>query len=162
MAALHGAVVIRNGTTLPISVARALQGDPLHNVFMRPGDHVYVPPALGTNITVLGQVGAPQMFPHQAGLRLSQVLAMGGGVTQGADKGDIRVIRGTLDAPRVYQASLSDFVDGDSHDVLMQPGDIVFVTDHAIEDIGEVLGVVSPALSLGLSTVALGISIDRY
>ena len=161
LADLSGAVLIRNGSVQPISVARALEGDPLHNVFMRPGDHLYVPPALGRSVTVLGQVSGPRVFPHQAGLRLSQALAMSGGVTVGADKGDIRVIRGSLEAPRVYQASLADFVDGESHDVLLQPGDIIFVTDHPIEDIGEVLSVISPALSLGFSSLALAISLDQ-
>jgi polysaccharide export outer membrane protein len=161
LADLAGAVLIRGGHTQPISIARALQGDPLHNVFMRPGDHIYVPPALGSSVTVLGQVGAARVMPHQAGLRLSQALAMSGGVLTGADKGDIRVIRGTLEAPRVYQASLSDFVDGEVHDVLLQPGDIIFVTDHPLEDISEVITVISPALSLGLSSMALAVSLDR-
>jgi protein involved in polysaccharide export with SLBB domain len=161
LADLGGAVLIRGGSTQPVSIARALEGDPLHNVFIRPGDHIYVPPAFGRSVTVLGQVGAPRVLPHQVGLRLSQVLAMSGGVTVGADKGDIRVIRGSLEAPRVYQASLADFVDGDVHDVSLQPGDIVFVTDHAIEDVGEVLSVVSPALSLGFSSLALAISLNQ-
>lgn len=161
LADLSGAVLIRGGSVQPISVARALEGDPLHNVFIRPGDHIYVPPALGRSVTVLGQVSGPRVFPHQVGLRLSQALAMSGGVLVGADKGDIRVIRGTLEAPRVYQASLADFVDGESHDVLLQPGDIIFVTDHAIEDISEVLSVVSPALSLGFSSLALAISLNQ-
>lgn len=160
LADLHGAVLMRGGHIQPISIARALEGDPRHNIFMRPGDHIYVPPALGRSITVLGQVGGPRVFAHQAGLRLSQALAMSGGVTVGADKGDIRVIRGTLDKPRVYQASLADFVDGETHDVLLQPGDIIFVTDHPIEDIGEVLAVVAPALSLGFSSLALAVTLQ--
>lgn len=160
LADLQGAVLIRGGHTQPISVARALEGDPLHNVFMRPGDHLYVPPALGRSVTVLGQVGGPRVFPHLPGLRLSQALAMSGGLTVGADKGDIRVIRGSLEAPRVYQASIADFVDGEVHDVQLQPGDIIFVTDHPIEDIGEVLSVVSPALSLGFSSLALAVSLQ--
>jgi len=155
LADLGGAVVTRNGTPLPISVSKALEGDPLHNVYMRPGDSVYVPPELGNSISVLGQVGSPRMVSFRKGLRLSQLLALAGGVTTGADKGDIRVIRGTLERPRVYRASLADFVDGEAHDVLMRPGDIVFVTDHPIEDLGEVVGVISPILSLGLTTAVL-------
>lgn len=161
LADLRGAVLIRGGHTQPISIARALEGDPLHNIFMRPGDHIYVPPALGSSISILGQVATARVLPHQGGLRLSQALAMAGGVMTGADKGDIRVIRGTLEKPRVYQASLADFVDGDVHDVLLQPGDIIFVTDHALEDISEVISVISPALSLGLSSMALAVSLNR-
>jgi polysaccharide biosynthesis/export protein len=158
---LDGAVITRDGQPLPISVAKALAGDPLHNVYVHPGDHVYVPPALGTNITVLGQVGGARVFPYQAGLRLTQALAIAGGITVGGDKGDIRVIRGTLEKPRVYQASLSDVVDGDSHDVALRPGDIIFVTDHPIEDIGEVMAIVAPILSLGLTTALFVTALDR-
>lgn len=153
LADLEGAVVTRAGRTLPISVAKALQGDPKHNVYMHPGDYIYVPPALGSSISVLGQVGAPRIIPYHPGMRLTQAIAMSGGLTVGADKGDIRVVRGTLEAPRVYEASISDYIDGDTNDVTMQPGDIVFVTDHRIEDIGEVVALVSPILSLGLSVV---------
>jgi polysaccharide export outer membrane protein len=151
MADLEGAVVSRGGRPLPISVAKALRGDPQHNVFMHPGDYIFVPPALNSSISVLGQVGAPRLVPFHPGIRLTQTLAMASGVTVGADKGDIRVIRGTLEAPRVYEASLSDYVAGKTNDVSMQPGDIVFVTDHRIEDIGEVIALVSPLLSLGLT-----------
>ena len=33
------------------------------------------------------------------------------------DKNDVRVIRGPMEAPRVYQSSLRDIVDGESYDV---------------------------------------------
>jgi polysaccharide export outer membrane protein len=161
LADLEGAIVTRDGKPLPISVSKALEGDPHHNVYAHPGDYIYMPPALGSNISVLGQVSTPQVFPHRAGLRLTQALALAGGVTVGADKGDIRVIRGKLDAPRVYAASLSDMVDGDTHDVLLAPGDIIFVTDHRIEDIGEVVALVAPVLSLGLSTALLTTTLTR-
>jgi protein involved in polysaccharide export with SLBB domain len=92
---------------------------------------------------------------------LSQALALAGGVTVGADKGDIRVIRGTLAKPRVYTASLSDFVDGDVHDVALQPGDIIFVTDDIIEDIGEVVALISPVLSIGFSSAVLAVTLSN-
>lgn len=161
LADLPGAVVTRGGQALPIDVNKALAGDPLHNVYVHPGDHIYVPPALGTNISVLGQVGGARVFPYQAGLRLTQALAISGGVTVGADKSDIRVIRGTLEKPRVYRASLAAVVDGDSHDVLLQPGDIIFVTDDILEDIGEVMGIVSPTLALGISSAVLVTTLQR-
>jgi polysaccharide export outer membrane protein len=161
IADVGGAIVTRAGKPLPIDVAKALRGDRLHNVYVHPGDHIYVPPALGTNISILGQVGSPRVFAHRAGLRLTQALAMAGGVTVGADKGDIRVIRGTLEAPRVYRASLADIVAGDSHDVLLQAGDIIFVTDDPIEDIGEVMALIAPIVSLGFSGALIGVTLSR-
>ncbi|MDD9933054.1 MAG: SLBB domain-containing protein [Myxococcales bacterium] len=160
MADLAGAVLMRQGKVVPIDMRKALLGEPVHNVFVHPGDHIYVPPSVGANISMFGQVGSPQVFPHREGLRLTEALALAGGVTVGADKGDIRVIRGTLAKPKVYRASLSDVIDGDAHDVLLRPGDIVFVTDHPIEDFGEVMAVIAPALTLGLSSVALGLTLE--
>lgn len=158
---MDGAVLMRDGKPLPISVTKALEGDPLHNVYVHPGDHLYVPPALGATVSVLGQVGAPHVFLHHAGMRLTQALAISGGVTVGGDKSDIRIIRGKLDAPRVYRASLRAVFNGSSHDVLLQPGDIIFVTDHPIEDLGEVVSLVAPILSLGLTGSVLAVTLNR-
>lgn len=158
---LADAIVMRRGKRLLIDMARALRGEPMHDVYVRPGDHVYVPPSTGNHVTVLGQVGQPQLFAYRRGLRLTEALALAGGVTVGADKDDIRVIRGTLRAPKIYRASLRDLIDGDAHDVLLRPGDIVFITDHAIEDVGEVISIITPALSLGLSSAALAVSLQR-
>jgi polysaccharide export outer membrane protein len=161
VADLSAAVLIRKGKVLPVDLAKALRGDPLHNVYVHPGDHLYIPPSIGQNISVLGQVGAPQVFAPRPGMRLTEALALAGGVTVGADKGDIRVIRGTLVQPKVYRADLAALVDGDTHDVMLRPGDIVFVTDHPIEDFNEVMGTIAPALSIGLSGAALGLAIDQ-
>ncbi len=161
VANLADAVLMRAGKVVPIDMRSALKGDPLHNVYVHPGDHIYIPPSVGANISVLGQVGAPQVFAHREGLRLTEALALAGGVTPGADKGDIRVIRGTLREPKVYRASLADLVDGDTHDVLLQTGDIIFVTDHPIEDFNEVMSVISPALSLGMSSIALSLALSN-
>jgi len=159
VANLADAVMMRAGKSVPIDMRKALQGDPLHNVYVHPGDHIYVPPSVGANVTMLGQLGAPQVFAFRDGLRLTEALALAGGVTVGADKGDIRVIRGTLREPRIYRASLADLVAGKTHDVLLRPGDIIFVTDHPIEDLGEVMAVVTPVLSLGVTSAALGLAI---
>jgi len=161
LADMAGAVLMRDGKALPIDVGKALEGDPLHNVYVHPGDHLYVPPALGATVSVLGQVGAPHVFPHLPGMRLTQALAVAGGITAGGDKSDIRIIRGKLDAPRVYRASLRDVFNGSSYDVLLQPGDIIFVTDHPIEDLGEVVSLVAPILSLGLTGSLFAVTLNR-
>lgn len=160
VASLADAVLMRGGKVVPVDMALALKGDALHNVYVHPGDHIYIPPSVGANISMLGQLGTPQVFPYREGLRLTEALALAGGVTVGADKGDIRVIRGTLQQPSVYRASLAALVDGETHDVLLRPGDIIFVTDHPLEDFNEVIGAIAPVLTLGTSSVALGLAID--
>ena len=155
-----GAELLRDGKPLPVDFRRAMAGDPLHNVFVRAGDHINVPPQKGENIIVLGALGGT-VFQWAPGMRLTEALARSGGVPPAGDKNDIRVIRGPLEAPRVYQSSLRDIVDGETHDVELYPGDIVWVEDHWIEDFGEVMAVISPLLNTSFSVAAVMIALNR-
>lgn len=158
---LDGAVVKRGGRPLPIDIRRALRGEPRHNVYVHPGDTIYVPPARGQNVSVLGQVGGSGVFPFREGLRLTELLAQAGGIGVGGDKNDVRIIRGSLAKPSVYRASLAALVRGETHDVLLRAGDIVFVSDHWVEDSAEVIGVISPLLSATLSAVTFNAVLER-
>lgn len=152
---LHGARLVREGQTLPVSVALAMQGEPRHNVLVRPGDVLYVPPTMGTRITVLGAVAEPRLVPYRDGILLTEALAMASGVTIDGDDADIRIVRGDFRSPQVYVASLDDLTDGDGPNVMLAPGDVVYVTDHWIADVGEVLDRLAPLLSVG---TAIGIT----
>lgn len=149
LANLEGARLVRNGQVVPVSLLRAAQGDPQHNVRIRAGDVLYVPPTMGTRISVLGEVAEPRVVPYRQGILLTEALAMSSGITIDGDRADVRVIRGDFRDPRVYTMSMVDLVNGDAHNVMLAPGDIVFVTEHWIASVGEVLDRLSPLLSSG-------------
>ncbi|MEM9189879.1 MAG: SLBB domain-containing protein [Myxococcota bacterium] len=151
LADVAGARLIRNQQVVPVDVGRAVAGDPRHNIRVRAGDHLYVPPVRGQRVSVLGEVNEPQVFIHRDGVRLTEALARAGGITINGDRADVRVIRGDLAAPTVYTTSMVDIVNGRSHDVALAPGDVVFVTEHWIASVGEVLERLSPLLSAGTS-----------
>lgn len=155
VADLEGAVLLREGKRLPVSLEQALRGAPSHNVYLHPGDQLYVPFATGRSVSVLGQVHASASLPHRTGLRLTQALSEAGGVTDGGDKDDIRLVRGPVDGPSVYRASLSDIAGGRARDVALASGDVVFVTDHAVEDAGEVVRLVAPVVVVGLTVLTV-------
>ena len=147
--------VVRAGKTLPVSLARALEGDPLHNVLLHAGDHVYIPPARGKMITVLGNVKTARMVAAPPGSRLTTILALAGGTTREADEGDIRIVRGPLSKPRVYRASVRDLIAGRAPDVELAPGDIVYVTEHWIATLGDVVQRLTAVLSTASVVSAL-------
>jgi polysaccharide export outer membrane protein len=161
VADLDDAVLVRDGKALPISIRKALSGTPGHNVLVHPGDQLYVPFATDQLVTVLGQVTAPTLLVHRANLRLTEALSAAGGLTIGADKGDIRLVRGAPDAPKVYQSSLSAIATGDEHDVVLAPGDVLFVEDSWLEDFGEVMEILLPFVGVAVSAVALSLVISR-
>lgn len=157
---LRTARVSREGTELPVDFEKAMAGDPLHNVYMRAGDQIYIPSERGLTISVMGQTNGT-VVQWAPGVRLTEVLAMSGGIHVGGDKSDVRIIRGPIDATRVYQTSVRDMIDGESHDIELYPGDVIFVTDHWIEDFGEVMTALGPIFSLSFSAAALAIALKN-
>ena len=157
---MRNARLIREGRDVPVDFEKAMSGDALHNVYMRAGDQVFVPSERGLTISILGQTNGT-VVQWAPGVRLTEALAMSGGVQVGGDKSDIRIVRGPIDATRVYQTSLRDVIDGESHDVELYPGDVVFVTDHWIEDFGEVMSAIGPIISLTFSAAALAVALDN-
>jgi polysaccharide export outer membrane protein len=127
---LEAARLLRAGEPLPISIPRALEGDPRHNVHLAPRDVLFVPALQGAAVRVLGEVKRPRLIPWRPGLRLSEVLAQAQGMSAGADEADVRIVRGPLSAPRIYRASLKSLIQGQATDVELARGDIVYVTKH--------------------------------
>ena len=157
LADLPAGRLVRGGKMLPVSLSKALLGDPHHNVRVRPGDVVFVPALQGERISVLGEVGKPRVVSFRAGLRLSEALALAGGSTRDADLADVRIVRGPLSAPRVYQANVRDLLDGEAPDVELAPGDIVYVTEHWLASTTDVLARLTPALAM----TSLGIALSK-
>jgi polysaccharide export outer membrane protein len=157
---LSGSTLIRDGRVLPIDFEKALAGVEGHNVYVHSGDHIYLPPVSGRNISVMGP-GGGTVFQWTPGLRMTEALARAGGVSPSGDKDDVRVVRGSLDHPRVYTMSMRDIIDGDRADVELYPGDVVYVTDHWIEDMSEVFSAIAPIVSLGFSVSALAVALSN-
>jgi polysaccharide biosynthesis/export protein len=145
---LGGARLVRRGTTVPVSVEKALVGDQRHNVYVEPGDHLYVPGSRGRAITVIGEVRAAGLVPYVRGIRLTQALAITGGLSSDAHRRDVRVIRGSLSNPRVYQVNIKALVGGKGTDVELAPGDIVFVTRTGVVKVRDAIGSVGPIMVL--------------
>jgi polysaccharide biosynthesis/export protein len=147
MADLGGARLVRDGAMVPVSVEKALMGDQRHNVYVEPGDHLYVPGSRGRAITMIGEVRNAGLIPYRRGIRLTQALAMAGGLTGDAHRRDIRVIRGPLGNPRVYGVNLKALVEGRGPDVELAPGDIVFVTRTGVANVRDAVGSIGPILA---------------
>lgn len=159
LGSLELARLVRDGETVPVSLDLARQGDPRHNIRVRPGDQLYIPPVTDQLIMVLGEVATPQPMPYRQGLRLTEVLAVAGGiVTNRGDRKDIRIVRGSLREPRVYTTNLKALMGGKATDVELAPGDIVYVTKAWYASTADVLNALSPILSLANSVAILGVA----
>ena len=151
--------LVRGDETVPVSVSLARKGDPKHNVRIRPGDQLYIPPVTEQLIMVLGEVGTPQPLAYREGLRLSEALAISGGVDNArGDRKDIRIVRGPLTEPRVYTTNLKALAAGKASDVVLVPGDIIYVSRAWYASAADVLNALSPILSLANSLAILAVA----
>lgn len=151
--------LVRSDEALPVSVALARKGDPKHNVRVRPGDQLYIPPITEQLIMVLGEVNAPQPMAYREGLRLTEVLAIAGGVNNSrGDRKDIRIVRGPLTEPRIYTTNLKSLAAGKATDVELIPGDIVYVSRAWYASTADVLNALSPIISLANSFAILAVA----
>ncbi|HEY4122737.1 MAG TPA: polysaccharide biosynthesis/export family protein [Byssovorax sp.] len=141
---LEAARVMRDGAPLPIDLRLAMQGDKRHNVPLHPGDVIYVPPAAQTRVTILGLVAKPRTLAWHRGLLLTEAVAEAGGATSGADNGDLRIVRGGFEHPRVFCADLGAVMNGRAPNVELAPGDVVYVSEHWFATATDVLNRLVP------------------
>ncbi len=155
LADLSAATLLRAGRPLPVDVGRAIEGHPRHNVRVLAGDLLYVPASSGQRITVLGQVRSPRTIAFRPGISLIDAIALAGGTTPEADNGDLRIVRGRLSRPSLYRANLGDVFNGRAPNPPLQPGDIVFVTEHWLATASQVLNRLTPLLAMAALTAGI-------
>ncbi len=125
---LLGTLNVR-GLTAAQAEARIADGLRNGNFMRQPHVNVFVTQVRAHQVSVLGQVNRPGRYPlDQSDMRLSQVLALAGGVTsQGSDFVTLSGLRnGKRFSTSVNAVDFSQ-ADGDSADLPVRNGDTVFV-----------------------------------
>ncbi|MGB5812164.1 MAG: SLBB domain-containing protein [Polyangiales bacterium] len=150
--------LVRDGETVPVNVSDAVKGNLKHNVRVRAGDQLYVPPGTDMLIMVIGEVEAPQPIAYRHGIRLTEALARTGGISDRGDRNDVRIVRGPLREPRMYTASVKDLVNGKATDVVLAPGDIVYVTKAWYASTADVLNALAPLIAVANTAAILAIA----
>jgi polysaccharide export outer membrane protein len=154
---LESSYVLRQGSVLPVSLPDVLTtGSLADNIIMRHGDVVFVPDAKDKKVYVLGEVKRPGIVPIlKRRLTLVEALAASGGLDPATAKMDeIRIFRGGWRQPRAFTLS-SDEVNKYGNDILLKPGDRIFVAPSGLATWGRALGQFGPVLNTAVSGAAL-------
>ncbi len=121
----------RDGTVVTVDIAQvcANPGDSA-NVALKHGDALYIPTAIPRTFSILGQVATPSVQPMVTGkvYRLSDAIALAGGMTPAADQAAARLLRAD---GSVTEVDLTPVLKGVSpaQDIELQPGDTVFIPE---------------------------------
>ncbi len=107
-------------------------------------------------VVLLGANGGQVILLENENVTLAEILALYGGLSMGAKAGNIKVIRGDLSNPLVYQIDLTT-VDGMKSTIIkVEPGDIIYVEPWrrawqvGIRDISPVLSITSSVIAFFL------------
>jgi len=124
---LRHSFVLRHGQMLPVDFQKLLaDGDPAQNIYLQPGDFVYVAPSLGQTVHVLGAVATPEAVTAGT-LTLVQTIASAGGTVDDADLSHVAIVRGSLTQPTIAIVDYRAIIKGKAPDITLEPHDIVYV-----------------------------------
>lgn len=128
VADLRRSFVMRNGQILPVDFDRLLKkGDLSQNIYLEPDDFVFVPAATTRQVFVLGAVLLPRPIVYRERMSLVSAIANAQGTIKNAYLSHVAVVRGSLTAPKIAVVNYKEIVNGKAPDVLLEPGDIVYV-----------------------------------
>jgi polysaccharide export outer membrane protein len=125
---LRRSFVLRRGEILPVDFERlVLQGDVSQNIYLRPGDFVYLPAAAAQTVHVLGAVSVPGAVYSGDGITLIQTIASAGGTIKDAYVSHVAIVRGSLTQPTISVVDYKAIIKGTAPDVILEPHDIVYI-----------------------------------
>jgi protein involved in polysaccharide export with SLBB domain len=120
--------VMRKGKLLPVDLARLIkQGDLSQNIYLAPDDFIFFRPVDLPSVYVLGAVGGPTILPYSGDLSVASAILSVGGTIKYAQQNKVVIIRGSLTQPQIAEVDYHSIVTGKARDLLLQPGDIVYV-----------------------------------
>jgi polysaccharide export outer membrane protein len=130
--------LMRNGKKVPVDFAALMNEDDFsEDIYIRPGDVIYIASSLGREVYLMGEVNQQQSQPFTAGMTLTQLIA---GLDAGAggykhDTADIKriiLLRDAMDDPKVFKINLEAIMQGKEHNVFLETGDIVYVPEKSL------------------------------
>ena len=126
---LENSFVMRKGQLAKVNFYSLFRkGDLSQNIFLQPDDFVYLRPAVGRQIYVLGAVVQPNVVDYSAETSLLSAISHVGGPAPYANLSQVAIIRGSLSSPSIATADYRKILKGQSPDFHLEPGDIVYVS----------------------------------
>jgi protein involved in polysaccharide export with SLBB domain len=144
------AFVLREDKLLDVDFEKLLGAKPnaatarekaLSNVLLEPGDRIYVPPVikLGSKVYVVGAVGYPRLIRYHKEITYLEAMVRAGDVPCSAWERKSFIIRGKMKHPTIIPVNAPLVRTGKIADILLKPGDVIFVPRKSIKKTLEVV-----------------------
>ncbi|MGI9241778.1 MAG: polysaccharide biosynthesis/export family protein, partial [Verrucomicrobiales bacterium] len=142
IADLKRSIVVRDNKIVPADFdALVRSGDMSQNIYIRPGDYVFLPAAGTEKVFVLGAVNRPTGVPYSSRVTVVSALAAAQGPRRVAHTKKAILLRGSLRAPQAAVVNLKAILRGTAPNFHLQAGDILWVPKepwYKLEEYGKV------------------------
>jgi len=108
-------------------------------------------------VAIIGEVRRPGSFPLVKEIKLTELIAKAEGFTNDAYLKKITIIRTGEKPIRAFKVNLKKVLIGKKHDVILQPGDIVYIPKSAIGSWRWIVSNIMPTLTLISALITLSI-----
>lgn len=156
LADLGRTILLRQGRVMDIDFCSLVEeGDMSQNVYMRPGDYLFVGAKGSEQVYVLGMVQRAGAVPYASDLTLIKALAAAGGIEPTAFRKGLLLVRGIGQrgcVPQVARVDLMEIIHGEAQDFHLLPHDVIWVPKSAWKKLGEYA---QTAVVSAISTIAV-------
>ena len=102
-------------------------GDMTQNIQIEPGDYIYIASNVHNEAYVFGSVAQQGTLPLTGRLTVMGAIAESGGYAKYAWKKRVLLVRGSVGSPDARVIDTKEILRGNEKDLLLEPGDIVYV-----------------------------------
>ena len=153
LADMKHSFLVRGGKRLPVDFEQLFNhGDLTQNILVEPGDYIYFPSGTVNEVYLLGAVGHPGPLGLTAENTLVGVLTVRGGLLPTAYQQHVLVVRGSLQKPQTFVVNLAAILSGREKDFVLQPKDIVYVSEKPWQKVEDLLQLALNSYAQGMTT----------
>ena len=149
---LKRAQLLRNNRIVPVDLYTLVsKGDIRHNIWLKPGDTIFVPDKRNMSVYVFGRNLSPQMIPtlNDGTLPLTRAMAMANPDFVRGDLTRVRIIRSlTNTTGELIVVDFEKTMRGEALPFTLQDGDLVYVPQGKLQSWNEAIADLLPSLQL--------------
>jgi len=149
MADLSAARLIRASRTIPVDIYELLtNGDQRQNIWLKPGDTIYIPDNRNRQVFVFGAVQKPGPIQlYSTGLTLIQAIASAQLRDSGYDLSHVRIIRShSPTRGELIIVDVDKIMQGEAISMTLKHGDIIYVPKSAMGNWNDAIKEMLPTL----------------
>lgn len=149
---LKRAQLLRNNRIMPVDLYTLVsKGDTSHNIWLKPGDTIFVPDKRNMSVYVFGKNLSTQAIPtlNDGTLPLSRAMAMANPDFVRGDLTRVRIIRSlTTTTGELIVVNFEKTMRGEALPFILQDGDLVYVPQGKLQSWNEAIADLLPSLNL--------------